>query len=158
MERIALWMFLTIGIILMFIGFRKPLTKEAILVFFMKAYFSTFIGVIVVEEKLLTYPVSFLSGYFDTSILFEYLLYPIVCTFYYRTSHDSTFFGIVMQAVLYSTAITIIEVILEKYTDLIDYHTWTWYYTFVSIFLLSLFVRILMLLINKAEITASYKK
>ena len=158
MERIALWMFLILGIILVLIGFRKPLTKEAILVFFMKAYFSTFIGVIVVEEKLLTYPVSFLSGYFDTSILFEYLLYPIVCTFYYRTSHDSTFFGMVVQAVLYSATITVIEVLLEKCTDLIEYHTWTWYYTFISLFLLSLFVRILMLVINKIEITSSHKK
>ena len=149
MERTILWFLLLGGLILLYYGLRKPLTKDTIAVFLMKAYFSTFIGVIVVEEKMLEYPVGFLSGYFDSSILFEYLLYPVVCVYFYRTSYHSTYTGIIIQCALYTAAITIIEVILETYTDLITYHTWTWMYTFISVFLLSLSVRIIMLFVNK---------
>ncbi|KYD28919.1 hypothetical protein B4110_2229 [Parageobacillus toebii] len=39
----------------------------------------------------------------------------------------------------------------EKYTDLINYHTWTWMYSFITIFALSFFVRMIMELINKRE-------
>ncbi|NLU27053.1 MAG: hypothetical protein GXX00_07915, partial [Hungateiclostridium thermocellum] len=36
---------------------------------------------------------------------------------------------------IYTAAITVFEVILEKYTQNIKYINWTWYYTFLSVYL-----------------------
>ncbi|GAB6006670.1 hypothetical protein JCM12214_25700 [Geobacillus vulcani] len=52
---------------------------------------------------------------------------------------------------MYTAALTFIEVLYEKYTNLITYHTWTWMHSFVTIFLLSFSVRMLMKLINRWE-------
>jgi hypothetical protein len=52
---------------------------------------------------------------------------------------------------LYTSALTIVEIVLEIYTDLIEYHTWTWIYTFISTFFLMMFIRILLLLINRMD-------
>lgn len=48
----------------------------------------------------------FFPNYFDTSILFEYLLFPIVCVYFYQTTYHSRFWGIVWQCFLYAGAIT----------------------------------------------------
>ncbi|UQD50816.1 hypothetical protein C0971_01190 [Bacillus methanolicus] len=151
MDRTILWALFIFGIILLIFSLRKPLFKDTILVFLMKAYFSSFFGFIVVEKNMIEYPVRFLSKYFETSILYEYFLYPIVCVYFYQTSYRSKFLGIILQDALYSAAITAVEVLCEKYTNLIEYRNWTWMYSFITLFLLSLFVRILMQLINKKE-------
>jgi hypothetical protein len=151
MDKFILWALFIIGMILLIFSLRKPFIKDTILVFLFKAYFSTFFGVIVVEEKMIEYPVRFLSKYFDQSLLFEYFLYPIVCVYFYQTTYRSKFLGIILQCALYSAAITIIEVLCEKYTGLIKYHTWTWMYSFIGVFILSLSVRLLMQLINKKD-------
>jgi hypothetical protein len=151
MDRILLWALLIIGIILFCFSLRKPLIKDTVLVFLLKAYFSSFFGVIVAEARLIEYPVRFLGQYFDTSILFEYFLYPIMCVYFYQTSYHSRLLGIIVQCTLYTAALTIIEVLCEKYTDLINYHTWTWMNSFITIFILSFFVRMIMELINKRE-------
>ncbi|NUK31596.1 hypothetical protein HT574_16330 [Parageobacillus sp. VR-IP] len=155
MDRILLWALLIIGMILLLLSLRKPLIKDTVLVYLLKAYFSSFFGVIVAEAHLIEYPVRFLGQYFDTSILFEYFLYPIMCVYFYQTSYHSSILGIIVQCALYTSALTILEVLCEKYTDLIEYHTWTWEYSFITIFLLSFFVRMLMKLINKREQSAS---
>ncbi|MEK4220705.1 CBO0543 family protein [Bacillus sp. FSL W8-0116] len=152
MSKMILWAFVIIGIALLLFRFRKKtLIKDSILVFLLKAYFSTFIGIFVAKEKLIEYPVRFLSKYFDTSIVFESFLYPIMCVYFFQTTYHSKFPGIVLQCALYTAALTIIEVLCEKYTDLIEYHNWTWMYSFITIFLLSLFVRILVQWINKMD-------
>jgi hypothetical protein len=158
MDRIILWSFFIIGLVLLFFILRKPIIKErkpiikdTILVFLMKAYFSTFIGAVVAKEKMIEYPVRFLSKYFETSIIFESFLYPIMCVYFFQTTYHSKFLGIILQLALYTAALTIIEVLCEKYTNLIKYHTWTWMHSFITIFLLSLFVRILMQWLNKMD-------
>ncbi|MCZ0756736.1 hypothetical protein [Anoxybacillus sp. J5B_2022] len=45
--------------------------------------------------------------------------------------------------------IRIPEIFFEKYTDLIEYRSWTWWYSFFTIFFLSFFVRMIMLVVNK---------
>ncbi|WP_429467882.1 CBO0543 family protein [Neobacillus sp. B4I6] len=58
---------------------------------------------------------------------------------------------IILKCALYTSVLTIIEVLLERYTDLIEYHTWTWRHTFISTFFLMMFIRILIKLINRHE-------
>ncbi|ABO67364.1 Conserved hypothetical protein [Geobacillus thermodenitrificans NG80-2] len=155
MDQIHLWSLLVIGAILLFFSLRTPPIKDKLCVFLLKTYFSTFFGVIVVENKLLEYPVRFLDQYFEASILFEYFLYPIVCVYFYQTSYHSRLPGIIGQCLLYAAALTGVEVLYEKYTNLIEYHRWTWMYSFITIFVLSFSVRMLMKLIHKREQSTS---
>jgi hypothetical protein len=151
MERIILWSLLIIGITLLFSSLRKPPIKNWILIFSLSSCFSTFFGVLVVEEKMLEYPVRFLRNYFSSSLLYEYLLFPVVCIYFYQTTYRSRYLNIVLQCILYTTVLTIIEFFFERYTELIKYHTWTWIYTFISTFLLMMFIRFLMQLISRKE-------
>ncbi len=96
---------------------------------------------------MVEYPVKFLPDFFDTSILFEYLLFPVTCIFYYQTTYHSKLCSIMIQTFLYSAILTVLEVVFEKYTDLIEYHSWTWFYSLISMFLLMLFVRGMMALV-----------
>lgn len=149
MDRIMLWALLLIGITLLIFSLRKPFIKDSLIIFLFNAYLSIFIGVLVVEEKMLEYPIRFLSNYFSSSLLYEYLLFPLVCIFFYQKTYHSSYKSIVLNCLLFTSALTAIEVLFEKYTDLIKYHTWTWLHTFISTFFLMLFIRIIMQLINK---------
>jgi hypothetical protein len=151
MERAMLWGLLIFGISLLIFSLRKPPLKDWIIMYLSTAYFSIFIGVLVVSNNMLEFPVRFLAKHFDTSILYEYLLFPVVCIYFYQTSYGSRYISIIIQCVLYTSIITIVEIQFEIYTDLIEYHTWTWQYTFISTFVLMLFLRILMQLISRQK-------
>lgn len=141
METYMLWSLLLLGIILLVFSLRKPPITQWLLTFLLNAYISVFIGVVVVEHKMLEYPIKFLPDFFDSSLLFEYLLFPVVCVYFYQTTYRSPFLAIIGQAFLYCGTLTAVEVLLEKHTDLIEYHTWTWGYTFGSTLLVMLLIR-----------------
>jgi len=149
MEKAILWGLLIVGVALLIFSLRKPQIKDWINIFLLTAYFSIFISVLVVSNEMLEYPVRFLAKQFDTSILYEFLLFPVVCIYFYQSTYNSGYVNIILQGALYTSALTIIEVLFERYTDLIEYHTWTWKFTFISTFVLMLFLRILMQLIYR---------
>lgn len=76
-------------------------------------------------------------------MIFESLLYPVVSVYVYGTSRRSGWKGIWMQCAAYTGAMTAVEILLERHTDLIEYHTWKWEYSFVSMFVVTLAVRLL---------------
>jgi hypothetical protein len=142
-EKNILWGLLIIGFALVFFSLRKPPIKDWILIFLLTSNISIIIGTFVVAKNMLEYPVRFLNKQFDSSLLFESLLLPVVCVYFYQTTYHSGYRGIVLQGLLYTSVLTMIEVLFEKYTDLVEYHTWTWMHTFIGVFLLMLFVRII---------------
>ncbi|MFD2923092.1 CBO0543 family protein [Halobacillus naozhouensis] len=149
MEIIMLRMFLFIGVGLFILALRRPPQKDWLLIFFVTAYFGSFIGALVVEKNLISYPVTFLKPPFQSSVLFEFLLLPVLSMYYYQTSYHSNVFGFIWQAASYSSVMTIIEFFLERYTDLIEYHQWKWYFTLITVFTFLICVRSLMWVINK---------
>jgi hypothetical protein len=151
MEKMLLWIFFFIGMMLFVLILREPKIKEYLLVFLLTSYISSLIGVIVVEENMLAYPIKFLENHFDSSILFGYLIFPIVNVYFYRTTYDSKWAVILLQALVYATGLTIFEMILEKYTDLIDYISWTWIYTFFSTMVFMLLIRTMIIGVKNKE-------
>ncbi|MFF2158210.1 CBO0543 family protein [Paenibacillus chitinolyticus] len=75
-----------------------------------------------VELQLLAYPVRKLFDVSPTSFTYEYMSYPMTCAVFnaYYPSHRSGWiqFG---YYVLFTTVLTIGEVLLVQYTDLIRY-------------------------------------
>lgn len=148
MEIIALWFFLALGVFLLILSLRKPPRKDLLLLFFTAAYLGSFLGMVVIEAQLITYPVKLLQS-FPQNVLFEALLLPTICIYYYQTSYQSNMIGSIWQALVYSGFLASAEFFLEKYTSLIKYLQWEWYYSWISVLIFLVLVRFLMKLINK---------
>ena len=153
MQKKLLRIILGVGLLLIPFAFKREKLKDWLLIFFLKGYISSFLDQIIVKKKHVSYPVRFMSKYFDSSILFDYLLFPILCVFYNRTSEKSNLHSIFLQSFIYSTPMTVLEVILEKKTNLIKYNKkWNWLITYSTLVVTFLFVRGFIAIIRKFNI------
>ena len=92
------------------------------------------LGALVVENKLISYPVRFLDYTYRASFSFEYFLFPsISALFNVHFPEEKSLVWKILYACAFPTAITSIEAMLEKYTNLIKYINWTWYYSWISL-------------------------
>jgi hypothetical protein len=90
-------------------------------------------GAIVVENRLIEYPVRFLYYAYRVSLVFEYFIFPTISVLFnlYFPSRKGIIHKI-LYIITYPTVITIFEVILEKYTDVITYLHWSWYWSWLT--------------------------
>ena len=158
MQKKLLRIILGVGLLLIPFAFKREKLKDWLLIFFLKGYISSFLDQIIVKKKHVAYPVRFMSKYFDLSILFDYLLFPLLCVFYNRTSEKSNLHSIFLQSFIYSTPMTVLEVILEKKTNLIRYNkNWNWLITYSTLVVTFLFVRGFIAIIRKFNIENTSK-
>ncbi|AGT32415.1 hypothetical protein M493_10770 [Geobacillus genomosp. 3] len=143
MERFVLWLLVAVGVGLLLLSFRFLPARDVWVSFLLNAYAASFFGSIVAGAGLLEYPVRFFAAYTDNSVIFEYLLYPVVSVYVYATSRRARWPGAAAQCAGYAAALTALEVVFERYTDLIEYRAWKWEYSLVTMFLLTLAVRLL---------------
>jgi hypothetical protein len=134
------WSILVLSIATMFYVFSKPPVKDWVIVFFLKGFLSILCDTYFVAKGWLSYPVRFWPDTFETTILFAVLAYPLLCVIYNQTSYKSSLSGILIQAVLYSIPPTIFESWAAANTQLVKFHNWTWYYSFL--FFLSTFLAV----------------
>jgi len=114
--------------------------SEWIVVFFFKCTLDFAWGSPVVNFKLIEYPVRLLPNWYNTSILFELWVFPVLCVLYNQITRERGLWPIIYYAALFSAAVTAIEYPLELYTDLIKYLKWspfTTFYTLMITFLAS---------------------
>ncbi|TXK76094.1 CBO0543 family protein [Paenibacillus sp. N3.4] len=107
--------------------------REAQVIFLFQQFLSWILGLIVVQNGWLQYPVRELHEN-RTSFTFEFMGYPIIAVYmnlYYPVKKSAWVRFLYMMA--YPAAITVIEVMIEVHTELIEYMTWTWYWSFLSI-------------------------
>jgi hypothetical protein len=106
-------------------------------------FVSWFLGIIVVEFDLIEYPERFLASVNETSFTFEFFVFPVIGVYYnlYYPVKDKRWKRLLYTAA-FTTAIVIPEVIVEKFTDLIEYIHWTWYISWISVFCTFAFLRI----------------
>ena len=107
--------------------------RDWIVVFLYKCVLDFFWGSPVVNLNLLEYPVRLLPRYFDTSILYELWVFPVLCVLYNNVTRERGLWPIIYYAVLFSAVITAIEYPLELYTDLIKYIKWSWFTSFYTL-------------------------
>ncbi|HYE12406.1 MAG TPA: CBO0543 family protein [Patescibacteria group bacterium] len=128
----------TWGIIiaLLFVFVPRNKIREASLIFLFKQTMTWILGLTVVELGLLEYPVRSFRYATNTSFDFEYFFYPAICIIFnlHYPNKKSTLMQFMYYA-YYCTSMSAIELIVEKYTDIITYIHWTWYATWVSLFI-----------------------
>lgn len=112
----------------------KNKMRLAVVAFLATQVITFLIGLVVVELGLLAYPVRLFASVNRTSFTYEYYAFPVVCAaFNVWYPHNQ---GKTIQLGYYVgfvSILTAIEVIIEKYTDLIEYIHWEWYITWVTI-------------------------
>ncbi|MDN3019164.1 hypothetical protein PH210_23610 [Paenibacillus sp. BSR1-1] len=132
MNLFVVWL-ITLGLVFII---PKRKRRIAIVAFLFTQVITWILGLVVVEYGLIAYPVRDLPTINYTSLTFEFLSFTVLCgvvNAYYPHARSK------MMKFLYfasfCTILTILEVIIEKYTDLIEYLHWSWYLTWISLFI-----------------------
>jgi len=95
--------------------------RDWIVAFLFKGLLDFILGSPVVNLNLITYPSRLLPNYYQTSILFELWVFPVLCILYNQVTRERGLWPIIYYALLFSAGITAIEYPLELYTNLIQY-------------------------------------
>ena len=128
---------------------KKPLAKDWLLVFFIKSYYASLVDQLVVKKSYVQYPTRIPSKV-RTSLLFDYILFPITCVFYNQLTKDSPIIQCLLKVLYFSVPMTITELWLEKNTHLVKYKKgWNWKTTFNSLSFSFLLVRFSMSVIRR---------
>lgn len=130
------------GAILLLVLFTpRDKIREANIVFLFKQLITWPIGLAVVEFHLIEYPVREFKIATHTSFSFEYFIFPATCVIYIlRYPENKSRLIRIGWQLLWPTWMTLLEVVIERYTNLIHYIHWEWYWTWLSLsatFLLS---------------------
>ena len=114
----------------------KAKIREAELAFLFNQVITWVVGLAVVEFGLLEYPVRLFPNATKSSFTFEYFIYPSICAiFNVNYPEDKRTFGQFMYYFYFCTTMTVIEVIIERYTTVLTYIHWTWYITWITLFI-----------------------
>ncbi len=107
--------------------------RDWVAIFFFKCTVDLFWGSAVVSKKMIEYPYRLLPGCFETSILFELWIFPVLGVLYNQVTRTRGLTAIVGYALLFSAGVVAVEYPLELYTDLIEYKQWTWFTSFYTL-------------------------
>ncbi|TCP55622.1 hypothetical protein EV586_103275 [Tumebacillus sp. BK434] len=134
MEHFILYGSLVGTVFALLVGIPKRKLREAVLLFLFPQAITWLFGLVVVKWKLIEYPVRSLPKVTRSSIDFEYFVYPALVVLFNlhfpeQGSRLKRFFWYAGATV----GITAFEKVLEVYTDLIEYHGWEWYWTFLTV-------------------------
>jgi hypothetical protein len=125
-----------ITIVLLLIFIPKEKIRQAFLVFMFKQLITWLVGLVVVELRLIEYPVRSFAYASKTSFDFEYFIYPAFCVlFNLNYPEGKSFVRRSLHYVYFCSGLTAVEVLVEKNTDILEYLHWAWYTTFITLFL-----------------------
>ncbi len=120
----------------------KNIRQQASFIFLFSQLPSWLFGLLAVEFGLLEYPVREFAKANGTSFTFEFLVLPIICVFfniYYPEKRS--FYKKIIYYITVLGPITLAEYFIEKYTLLLNYIHWEWYFTFITMVLFVYFIR-----------------
>lgn len=143
--KIEWWILLSAYVVGVGVLFFIPKTKIrlAVVAFLFKQVITFLFGLVVVELGLIEYPLRLFASINRSSFTFEYFFFPIICAIFNVWYPNNQ--SMIIQWAYYggfTSLMTIMEVIIEKYTDLIEYVHWDWYISFITIGVTFYFTRL----------------
>lgn len=137
LDRWILIAIICFSIIMIWIMVPKKKAREAWVLFLSMGMITWPAGLLAVEMGWIKYPVQLLAranDYNKASFTYEFFLFPmtsVVFSLYYSkvVSKISQF----LYFFLFAGMFTIVEVILEKTTMLVEYDEWKWYWTLFTL-------------------------
>jgi hypothetical protein len=143
--RIEWWILLSVYAVATGILFFIPKNKIrlAVVAFLFTQVITFLIGLMVVALGLIEYPVRSFASINRTSFDYEYYIFPATCAVFNvrYPIHRRTLIQLGYY-IVFSTVLTIGEVIIEKCTELINYTHWEWYISWITIFISFFIVRL----------------
>lgn len=130
------WLLLSVYLVATGILFFIPKNKIrlAVVALLFQQVITFLIGLVVVEFGLLEYPVRLFASINRTSFTYEYYAFPVICAaFNVWYPNDRSNPIQIGYYVGFCTVLTLLEVILEKFTKLIKYIHWEWYTSWITI-------------------------
>jgi hypothetical protein len=125
-----------IMIVLLIIFTPKDKIRHAYVIFTFKQIMTWILGLTVAELRLIEYPVRSFAYANKASFDFEFFAYPAFCVlFVLHYPEGKSTFKQLLYYFYYCTALTTIESIVEKYTNIIEYINWTWYISYITFFI-----------------------
>lgn len=121
----------TLGLLLFAVDWRY--FRDWVVVYLFKMSIDLILTSTVVKAGLIAYPVRYFPQYFDTGILFEALVFPTLCVLYNQVVRARGAGAAIFYALLFSVGISFIEYPMELYTDLVEYISWSWYASLLSL-------------------------
>ncbi len=123
---------LMIALLVIFVPRNK--IREAQVIFLFKQLMTWIFGLIVAELGLIEYPVRVFSYASRASFTFEFFIYPSLCViFNLHYPENKRALRQLGHYVLFCSAITVVEVLCERFTNIIHYVNWTWYTTWFTL-------------------------
>lgn len=114
--------------------FRKGPIKDWFLIYLCKTLVSTLLDSPVGKKKYVTYPKRPFSKYFDSNIVFLYVLFPLSCVLYNQFTYKMKALKAIPSVLIFSAPMAIVENILEKNTQLVKYGKgWSGLHTFTAL-------------------------
>ncbi|MCM0650163.1 hypothetical protein NBE98_17490 [Clostridium swellfunianum] len=127
------------SILVIFLLFRyipKEKIREAHVAYLFKLVITWSFGLVVVEYGFIKYPIRFFPYATRATFLFEFFLYPAICAiFVVNYPEKKSAIQKLKYYFYYCTTLTIIEVIEERYTNVIEYIRWNWFLTWTLFFI-----------------------
>jgi len=114
--------------------------RDWIAVFLFTCTLALLVGSPVCEMGLVEYPVRLFPEHYDTPVIFEAWVFPVLSVLYNQAVRERGPAAALGCALLFAAGVAAVEYPLGKYTDLIRYIRWTWLASFVTLaaaFLLS---------------------
>ncbi|TCN25367.1 CBO0543 family protein [Mesobacillus foraminis] len=109
---------------------RKGSIKDFFLIFLFKSVVSSLIDASISKKKLVQYPYRYFKDSFKINIVFDFLIFPLVCVIYSKLTNKADTLKTVLTVFLLSVPMTIIEEILRRKTRLVKYSKkWSWFHT-----------------------------
>ena len=143
MERWILIGFSSICIFALFKLIPRSKARDAWVLFAFLQVITWPAGLFAVEKGWIEYPTQlfpYVNQYNRTSFSFEFFLFPIVAIFFSLYYPDKVKpKGAAIYYLSFTGFFTICEVLLERYTTLVKYHEWKWYWTLTTV-MISLFL------------------
>lgn len=126
------WVVTSISLVLLI---PKQKISVAVVSFLFKQLLTWVLGLVVVQLDLIEYPVRLFPKATMTSFDFEFFIYPSICAiFIVHYPENKSRVKQLLYYAAYCTGITVVEVLVERYTDIITYKHWHWYTTWLSLF------------------------
>ncbi|MDQ6596402.1 hypothetical protein E2K98_29765 [Bacillus salipaludis] len=144
-----LWL---LGLVLLFPTLLKKPIKEQLIIFLLSSFFNTPLDNYLVSKDRLEYPVRLKNErkFTKGSFLYDSILCPLITVWYYQSTQKTKKLSeIILKTFLFTTPQVILEALMERFTRTINYKKgWKWYHSFIGIFLLKLYIRGFVGLIN----------
>lgn len=135
-ERIILYCAIVVSVILLFIYVPRNKVREAVSIFLFKQSITWLFGLTTAHFGLVEYPVNIFHNATKSGFVFDFVAFPVLCVLFnlYYPERKNGFLQF-MHYFYYCTAMTLVEVILERYTNVIKYIHWSWYLSWTTLFL-----------------------